>query len=166
MALDEVHTWQDVLVTEWGKHIDRAILDAYPRFLLKKGLEMTLDEVRLLKEELKKDLEFKQTELLDLEEEEARLETADNFKSAELDVYLDRLTGLLNDVETGSDFRISFRKNGEANRTNLLPPGKVDDDLRGLALSMLLERMCRRADRADIPITLIGIVNELRVKNA
>lgn len=163
MALDEVHTWQDVLVTEWGKHIDRAILDAYPRFLLKKGLEMTLDEVRLLKEEIKRDLEFRQTELLDLEEEEARLETAENFNSAELDAYFLRLTGLLNAVETGHDFRISFRKDGEANRTNLLPPGKDDEVLRRLAQSIIVERGRRRAER-DGRIAVIEIVENAKVE--
>jgi len=108
---------------------------------------MTLDDVRLLKEEIQRDLEFKQAELAEIEDEEARLLAAPSEDArGKLDVYLERISGLLDAVDVGHDFRISFRKDGEANRTNLLPPSGDDNELRGIARAMLLERARRRAE--------------------
>lgn len=168
---DGVHEWQIVLHTELGRLIDRAILDELSKFLLKKGSEMTLDEIRELKEEIKTSLAFKQAELADLEDEEKKirkappkspgdtvphwslsLEETERRKAARL--YFDRLTALLNDLVNSREIRVAFKKEGKW--TNLLPSNRAaQESLREIGMSMLLDRIARRAEKEDAKVLII-----------
>ena len=128
---------------------------------------MTLDEVRLLKDEIKRDLEFKQAELAEIEDEVARLETAENFQEAERRdaavAYFDRLTALLNDLTNSREVRVAFRKEGEKKWTNILPPCRqAQNALREVGTMMILDRLSRRAAAEKAMVVLV----EEEVENA
>ena len=73
------------------------------------------------------------------------------------DKYADRLVDLMNQVERGSDFCISFIPGGKTTRTNVLPPTPEAgvDVLRDLALAAITSRLARRAEKDNRAIVLL-----------
>ena len=71
--------------------------------------------------------------------------------------YADRLVSLMNKVERGSDFCISFIPEGETERVNVLPPTPEAgvDVLRDLALSAITTRLRRRAEKDNQTIAVV-----------
>jgi len=105
---------------------------------------MKLEEVRALKTKLRRemaDVEVTERDIVDTE-----------FKK-----YADRLIALMNKVEKGSGFCISFVPEGETERVNVLPPThKVGlSVLRDLALRAIIERLDRRAAKDGQEIDLL-----------
>lgn len=105
---------------------------------------MKLEKVREIKAKLLK-------ELAEIEATEAAT------VGGAFDKYADRLVALMNQIERGSDFCISFIPGGKTTRTNILPPTPEAGSsvLRDLALAAITTRLARRAEKDDRDINLL-----------